>query len=406
MSASVLGNITLGYEPLWNARRRRIGVRLRVAPHRSSAVDAHHLIAALSDLFGRSGQTVLLSADSDALLGDLLDHAADPHLWVEVNQAALTDALFAGRVRKAHQRGVNTVWHGEAGQTPSAEVQPWFHTSLRMLSPEQALYALRASLRQQQDGGLGNGSPLQSPVADGQLYLGMASQALVEHALDRQRVAGVVGWPNEEILYGYRFRQVQPSQHVMAMLLKVIDDDVSLEQIEHEMCNEPLLAYRFLRYANSAHLGARSEVTSIRQGLMIMGYSRLKAWLMEQLPHASADLNLDPIRTAMVLRARIMEQLSDAGAEDELRREVFLCGLFSQMDFLTGEPLGAAIHRIPLPGRIASAVVGQSGPYAAWLQVATVLETGNTRLIRDVCLAHKLESDEVNRALLRALAVG
>jgi EAL and modified HD-GYP domain-containing signal transduction protein len=188
------------------------------------------------------------------------------------------------------------------------------------------------------------------------------------------------------------------------LLLKAIDDDVSLEQIEHEMCNEPLLAYRFLRYANSAHLGARSEITNIRQGLMVMGYGRLKTWLLEQLPHASADLNLDPIRTSMVLRARIMEQLSDAGVEDELRREVFLCGLFSQMDLLTGEPLGAAIHRVPLPGRIASAVVGQSGPYAAWLQVATVLETGNTRLIRDVCAAHQLESDEVNRALLRALA--
>jgi EAL and modified HD-GYP domain-containing signal transduction protein len=404
MSASVLGNITLGYEPLWDARRRRIGVRLRVTPHRSSAVDANHLVVALSDLFGKSKQTVLLSVDSNALLNDLLDHASDAQLWIEVNQAALSDALLAGRVRKAHQRGLSTVWHGEAGQIPTGEVQAWFRTSLRSLSPEQALDALRVSLRQHQDGGLGSGSPLQSPVEDGQLYMGLASQALVEHALDRQHVAGVVGWPNEEMLYGYRFRQIQPSQHLMMLLLKAIDDDVSLEQIEHEMCNEPLLAYRFLRYANSAHLGARSEITNIRQGLMVMGYGRLKTWLLEQLPHASADLNLDPIRTSMVLRARIMEQLSDAGVEDELRREVFLCGLFSQMDLLTGEPLGAAIHRVPLPGRIASAVVGQSGPYAAWLQVATVLETGNTRLIRDVCAAHQLESDEVNRALLRALA--
>ena len=39
----------------------------------------------------------------------------------------------------------------------------------------------------------------------------------------------------------------------------------------------------------------------------------------------------------MVLRARIMERLADAGAEDELRREVFMCGIFSQVDVLLGQ---------------------------------------------------------------------
>ncbi len=107
----------------------------------------------------------------------------------------------------------------------------------------------------------------------------------------------------------------------------------------------------------------------------------------------------------MVQRARTMERLSDASAEDDLRREVFLCGALSQVDLLLGEPLGAALHRLPLPGRIASAVVGQTGPYAAWLEVATALESSHTRMIHDVCQAHGMEAAEVNRALLRALAL-
>jgi c-di-GMP-related signal transduction protein len=71
---------------------------------------------------------------------------------------------------------------------------------------------------------------------------------------------------------------------------------------------------------------------------------------------------------------------------------------------LLGEPLGAALHRLPLPGRIASAVLGQTGPYAPWLEVATALESTNTRMIHDVCKAHKMPADEVNRALLRTLS--
>jgi c-di-GMP-related signal transduction protein len=214
----------------------------------------------------------------------------------------------------------------------------------------------------------------------------------------------VAGWPTEEILHAYRFRQILPSHRHIRELLKALEADASLESLEQRLGEEPLLTYRFLRYANSAHLGARTEVTSVRQGLMVMGYSHLRTWLAEQLPTANDDANLDPIRAAMVLRAHLMAHLCQAGIEDELRREVFLCGIFSQLDLLLGEPLGAAIHRLPLPGRIASAVVGQTGPYAPWLAVSTALESANTRMIRDVCQAHGMAADAVNRALLRGLA--
>ena len=259
------------------------------------------------------------------------------------------------------------------------------------------------SLRQHQDGAVGTQQTEQTPVVAGSMYEGLAGQALQEHTLGRQGVWAVEGWPAEELLHAYRFRQIQPSRPLLRALIKAIEDDESLEVVEHRMGDEPLLVYRFLRYANSAHLGARSEVHSVRQGLMVMGYTKLRAWLMEQIPHASDDPNLDPIRFAMVLPARTMERLADAGVEDDLRREVFQCGIFSQLDLLLGEPIGAATHRLPLPGRNASAVVGQTGPYAAWLEVASALESSNTRMIREVCKAHKMPADEVNRALLRNL---
>ena len=404
MAHSVLGSVTLGYELIWNQKRRCSGVRLFVAAESQSSVDAKHLVAAITELWPETAPTLLLRVQSPALLSGMLDHAPARGIWLEIQDHWLGDALLAGRVRKARERGLPLVWHGEPGQAPDTAIEDLFHKTLRMLTPHEALAALRVSLRQHQDGGVGAAQPGHSPIVAGSLYEGLASQALLEHALDRQVVGGVAGWPAEEILHAYRFRQIQPSQRLLRALVKAIETDESLESLEHRMGDEPLLTYRFLRYANSAHLGARSEVTSVRQGLMVMGYTKLRAWLMEQIPHASSDPNLDPIRFAMVLRARIMERLADAGVEDDLRREVFLCGIFSQLDLLLGEPLGVAIHRLPMPGRIASAVVGQTGPYAPWLEVAAALESGNTRMIRDVCKAHNMPTDEVNRALLRTLA--
>lgn len=405
MSNSVLGSVTMGYQPLWNQWRQRCGVRLWIDPYDGSAIDAQHLLGALQELWPTGRETQLLSVRSPALLADLLEHTPPGGIWLEVPDAWLTDATLAEQVRQAHQRGRRLVWSAEAGQAVShAHVQGSFHKTLRALSPHDALGALRAALRRTQDGGSGVAGVVPSPVVPGALYQDLASQALVEHALDHQAVWGVAGWPTEELLYAYRYKQIQPAREVMHDLILAIDADKSVEALERRMGDEPLLIYRFLRYANSATLFLRNETASVRQGLMTLGYSRLRAWLMEQMPHASSDANLQPIRGAMVLRARIMELLADAGAEDDLRREVFLCGIFSQVDLLLGENLGTALHRLPLPGRVASAVLGQTGPYAPWLEVASALEGCSTKVIREVCKAHDLPADEVNRALLRALA--
>nr|WP_315466371.1 HDOD domain-containing protein [uncultured Rhodoferax sp.] len=404
MSNSVLGNVTMGYEPVWDQWRKRIGVRLWLDPENPSAVDASHLITAMQELWPAQHEICFLHPRAPGLLADLLDHSQAPNIWIEVPQAWLGDALLAGRVRKAQQRGLKLVWAGEPGEHPDATSAGWFHTCMLSLTAEEALGALRAALRQSHLGSHPESPPLASPVQAAQLYESVASQALVEHALDQQHVRGVAGWPAEEVLYAYRYRQIQPARQALLDLVHAVDSDESLDALEHTMGREPLLCYRFLRYANSAALSLRSEVPSVRQGLMTLGFSHLRSWLMGQLPHASADTNLDPIRHSMVLRARIMEQLADAGVEDELRREVFLCGVFSQMDLLLGENLGTALHRLPLPGRVASAVLGRTGPYAPWLEAAAALEGRNTQVIREVCRAHQIPTDEINRALLRSLA--
>lgn len=394
MTDSVLGSLTLGFELIWNGQRRCAGVRLLVAPSSAAAVDARHVLDVLDSAWTDTAPTLLLQVQSHALLDGLLAQRPLRNVWLEIPDTGLAEAAFAARVRQAQQRGWSLVWSGPAGHAPAHHTQTWFHKTLRTLTPYEALEALRASQHQRPDA---------SPVLAGCLYEHLPSLALVEHALDQQSAWGVIGWPTDDTLHTYRLRPVQPSHRHIHTLLKALEQDASFDALEQHLVDEPLLTYRFLRFANSALIGARSEVSSVRQGLMVMGHTQLRRWLAEQLPHANDDANLDPIRASMVLRAHLMAHLSDAGAQDELRREVFLCGLLSQLDHLLREPLGTAIQHLPLPGRITSAVVGQTGPYAAWLDVADALEGGNTRMIRTTCQGHGLAPDAVNRALLRAL---
>lgn len=404
MASTVLGSISLGYQFLWDRLRQPAALQLFLATAADAAgpVDALHLLSVLKELWPGQAPLLLLSIQSPRLLHDVLAHGAADDPWIEVPQAWLDDPAMAQRVHQAHQRGLRLVWRGEPGQRPGAATAACFHKQMINLSAEEALLGLRVSLYRHS--GTTPVPPLQSPVAAGQIYEAVASRTLVEHCLDQQGAWAVAGWPMEEVLHGYRQRLIQPSQSAIVRLVDAIDADASLEAIEQVLSEEPVLAYRFLRYVNSAGLGLRSEIDSIRRGLMLLGYAVLKTWALEQLPHAAGDLNLNPIRTAMVTRAHLMERLLDAGEEDELRREVYLCGLLSQIDLLLGEPLAAALQRLPLSERLHDALLGRSGPYAPYLDIATALESPRTHTTQALCDAHGIGMEEVNRALLRTLA--
>ncbi len=137
---------------------------------------------------------------------------------------------------------------------------------------------------------------------------------------------------------------------------------------------------------------------------MLLGLSRFKQWLLEQMPLATNEPDMEPVRTGIVMRAHLMEHLLDAGDEDTLRREVFLTGMLSQIDGLLGEPLRDALQRLPLSERVNSAILGRSGPYAPFLELAGALEYPHMDNVAALCETHELHLDDVNRTMLRVMA--
>lgn len=404
MPQSVLGSVSLGYQLIWNQVRQLAGVQLFIAPHSDSTIDAVHLLGTLKDLWSEQAPQLIVSVQSSALFRDILSHGPTDGAWIEVQQAWLEDPELAQLVHQAQQRGMTLIWRGEPGQRPGTALSRCFARTMVTLTPEEALAGLRVSLRKHHGASPDPAHPIKSPVEPGQIYEAVASRVLAEHCLDQQGAWGVAGWPMEDVLHGYRHQLIQPSHRAIVKLIEATDADASMEAIEHTLSEEPILAYRFLRYANSAALGLRTEVESLRHGLMVLGYSLLRSWLLEQLPHASSELNLQPVRSAMVMRARLMEHLLDAGEEDNLRREIYLCGLFSQIDMLLGEPLGAALQRLPLPERTLSALLSHSGLYVPYLDLATAMESPATLATRLLCEEFSMSSEDVNRALLRTLS--
>ncbi len=402
MVQSVLGSLILGYRPLWNRARKLAGIRLYAQNEAAAVVDAAHLLRTVQELWSASSPPLLLSAQTRQLLCTLLDEAPRGAPWIEVRGDWLSDTAIFSRVKAAHQRGLKLVWRGDMARLPEPEVARCFDNSLLTLRPEDAVAALQTTPARPGDPAPATRS--KSPVLAGQMYENIASRALMEHCLDQQNALALAGWPVEDVLYGQRHQSPQPSHAVIVKLMKAIDAEQSLETFEEIMGEDPLLAYRFMVYTNSAALGLRTGIDSLRRGLVMMGYGSIKRWLSDQLPHASTNLNLRPVREAMVMRAQLMTHLLDAGVENDLRREIYLCGLLSQLDDVMGESLGTILRRIPLSERIYDADVLGTGPYASGLQMARALESDDASVIRKLCETHEMDLEEVNRALLRVLA--
>lgn len=392
MVQSVLGSLTLGYRALWGRSRALAGVQLYVAQADTSLpVDTPHLLRTLREMWAEHSPPLLLSPQSRQLLLDLLQYAQPGGPDIEVRGQWLAGSEIFSMVRAAHARGLRLVWRGDLTDLPEQDVARCFSHSLLSLQPEVALAALRAGAQR-------------SPVLPGQMYEGIASRTVMAHCLDQRNALSLAGWPTEDVLYSLRHETPQPGHATIYKLMKAIDAEQSLEIFEDILAEDPLLAYRFMTYTNSAALGLRTGIDSLRRGLVMMGYGSIQRWLGDQLPHASTEPDLQPVYQSMVLRARVTERLLDAGVENELRREIYLCGLFSQLDLLLREPLSNILLRLPLSERIHDAAVLHTGPYAPSLQLACALESDDASAVRQLCEEHELRTEDVNRALLRALA--
>lgn len=378
MSDSVLDQLTLGYRLLWNHRREIAAVELHADPlPEARGIDARHLLATLAELWPTRAPQLLLRVGRPLLLLDLLAHGRADGPWLVLPPEVHSDAVLRPRALQAQARGLPLVWSGR-------------------LPAETAPIATRP--------GAYLADETQASLAPGQIVLGSGHRAQTDAALDQHAAWAVAGWPVEDVLHSLSAQARHPDRTVISRVVRAIDDDADLDRIETLLSADPLLAYRFLLHVNTAAPQRRGAIDTLQQGLQVWGLKHVQAWLLGQLPQAGNEPDLQPVRLGMVARARLLEHLLDAGDEEDLRREVQLCGLFSQLDSLLGEPLAAVLQRLPLSQRILQALLEHSGPYHPALQLARSLELADTRATRLLCESYGYTPEDVNRALLHALA--
>jgi EAL and modified HD-GYP domain-containing signal transduction protein len=398
--STVLDSIALGYQPVWNRARQLAAVRLSVHTVQPEGVDAEHLLQILEEDWPLSAPPLVLAFDHPTLWQQALTCTPVANTWLQVPGACFTTPDGLAHLSVAVRRGHTLLRHAALADVRGEIISPLDVRSLLSLSAEEALQALQARPTEDQP------VPLQrSPIVAGQIYEGVGSRSLADHCLDEAGAWGLLEWPDEDVLHSWRHRPVPCDPAVISQVREALDKDAALDRIERYVRQDPVLVHRLLVRVNSAGYGLSREIESLRHALMMIGFGALDTWLAEQLAASEeSDSALHPVRYGMVMRARLAQHLLDSGSDDNLRSEVFLTALFGQLDRLLHKPLPELLGKLPLPGRAYDALLRETGPYNAYLEVSRAQgRPAQLAQLPQVCEHHGISLEHANRGLLRML---
>lgn len=188
-------------------------------------------------------------------------------------------------------------------------------------------------------------------------------------------------------------------------LISEVNQEVpDFDKIEDIVRRDLSLAFKLLKYINSASYGFKSRITSIKHALVLLGISEIKKWLSLVALKSFSEDKPDEIITSSTVRARFGELLSEKMGMENLKSNIFMVGLFSMIDTLTGMPLELILSDLPLPSEVKDAILGKQGSLRDIFNIVSAYEKGDWVTFHHLAQKHNLaDLDEIPHLFVQTL---
>lgn len=173
-------------------------------------------------------------------------------------------------------------------------------------------------------------------------------------------------------------RNMGENQMSFVRLLKQINEpDMDFHELETIIGMDVSLSYKMLRYINSAALGLKQEVRSIRHALVLMGEDELRKWATLLSIATLGEHKPPALITNATIRARFCEQLAAEANAPEKSQDFFMMGLFSQLDAIMDRNIAEILKEMPIARDIKTALMRVArNRYRQVYEVVTSYENG------------------------------
>ncbi len=172
------------------------------------------------------------------------------------------------------------------------------------------------------------------------------------------------------------------SLQLLSLVCEPAYDRVAVEKL---LMAESSLCFRLLRLVNSAGMGIRHPVRTVRQAILMIGEDELaKLILVASAVTLGSDAKVASELILLALtRARFCELLAPAARQS--RGEQYLIGMLSVMDAMLRMPIETILEMLPLRNEAVAVLQGDRGQASFPLRVVRAYEQQDWRTCDVLC---------------------
>ena len=147
----------------------------------------------------------------------------------------------------------------------------------------------------------------------------------------------------------------------------------------------------------------RNRITSVRLSLALMGEDAVRKWASVVALAGLAHEQPGELLVSSLVRARFCEVIAASVKLEERGQELFLMGLFSLLDAITGRPMHDVLANLPLADDIKMALLGNRNRLRDVLACVLAYEQAEWETFGLFAAKLRLDEGETARIYLEAV---
>jgi len=163
---------------------------------------------------------------------------------------------------------------------------------------------------------------------------------------------------------------------LLQIIAEVNRPEFDIQKIEALIAPDVSLAYKLLRYINSAFFAKAQRISSIQQALVYMGEAEIRRFASLVTMSNLAKGKPGELIRAACIRGKFCELLGAIIVQPVKPAELFTPGKFSLIDAILDQPMLKVMNELPLVDDIKTALIERKGRLIGYLLLAETYEKG------------------------------
>lgn len=218
-----------------------------------------------------------------------------------------------------------------------------------------------------------------------------------------------------DLYQGYHFarptiiagRRLRPTQLTTLRLISMLTQEAETREIERTLKEDPALSVSMLRLVNSVAMRSQTNISSLRQAVIVLGRRQFSRWLQLLLYANPNDGSASPLLIMAALRGRFAELVAErtCPGNAQMRDAAYMVGILSLTPTLLGQLMEDILPSLNVAPTIQDALLKRKGMLGTILEMSEQLELGAIPACQD-CL-HRLpllDAEQLNACHAEAMA--